>query len=620
MSWSRVVRQRLNVPSAARLDEVHGNRQRVVIDGRPVLLPNLEGLPKSSAILFELQAKSANCKSPASYLNEVRPFLELCSKRGGMSLQALKAYKLLLEEQTNIHPNTRSERFGYALGFVRHLQEKGVIPHFSLPKNFAREKQTPKLNLFDVAPLTWSTASDQVLQEATQIMKAVSLDRETALASATIKIRLAAIRSRAVAEISEISRLISETDEIINQAKRSGLFERFRKTDVFPSNCRIPEAIVWAKIKWDGVLPNSSRCDQKFYYVVKTFGGGFREFQKRFYPTAESLAPFLMLYLCEARIAPNVDSITKYTFRGCLGSGSSSDTQVVSCEKHRPKQKVIAREISRGREGTWTLPRALEFLHNYSGRLLRTSADVDPRVEEQGKQRLFIHFDKQRGKWITRLDPGTVIKMVKSFLERASEQEPELIAVAGTATGENFRPSHAFLKRAESGNIFAVQRLLDQGSANVTRRYSERQQMETLAPLKLLKFQDYIADQIVESRNDLPNRTIDVGNGFQCTDPSSGGPDGGGGFCISHDKCHEGCVHALIVLEDVESAADWLRWEQHIEQHRGTLEANYPERWVGVWEPRLALYKTLLERTSARTKAKAANVALLESRPMPALT
>ena len=144
--------------------------------------------------------------------------------------------------------------------------------------------------------------------------------------------------------------------------------------------------------------------------------------------------------------------------------------------------------------------------------------------------------------------------------------------------------------------------------------------METLAPIKLLKFQNYIANQIVESRNDLPGRTLKVGNGFQCTDPSSGGPNGGGGFCTSHDKCHAGCANAVIVLEDVESAADWMRWVQHIERNRGSLEANYPERWVAVWEPRLALYTALLERTSARTKAKAVDFALIESRPMPTLT
>ena len=357
MSRSKVIRERLEVPPTAKVNELRGNRQRVVINGRAVILPELKSIPSSGAIIFELQAKAEDRKSPAAYLNALRPFLELCSKRGSITLQALEAYKAQIEKQTNVHPNTRSERFGYALGFVRHLQSKGVIQHFSLPKNLAREKQAPKPNLFDVAPLTWSTASAQTLEEAAHLMKACALDRETALASATIKVRLEAVRSGAVAEISEISRLIADTDEVFKQAQISGLAERFRKADAFPPNCRIPEAVVWAKVKWNGVLPHSSKCDQRFYYVVKTFGGGFREFQKRFFPTAESLAPFLMLYLCESRMAPNVDSITKYTFRGCLGPGSSTGTQVVSCEKHRPRQKVIAREIPRGREGSWTLNR-----------------------------------------------------------------------------------------------------------------------------------------------------------------------------------------------------------------------------------------------------------------------
>ena len=619
MARPKVDRTRLSIdPAPERI--VPPDRVRLVLGKKPIPVEDLRSLPDIVAVLARLEAKALERAKPRAYALEVLPFLRHCAKLAGITLNALASYKDIVRANRNWTANTKSDRFGYALAFTAHLQVQGVIAHFNLPKNIGREDKKPTPNFYVLVPSTWTSAEGEILAQARGLEARPNMDRDTALAVATIQVRMRHIEAVAVARIETIYQLVLETGRIIEAANSSGLHESMRRLRSFPKNADLEEAIVWATQRHGGILPSSTSCDQTFYEQVKHRHGGFPAFRTRFHPTSNSLAPFFVRFLTDPRLAPNVDSVIQHTCRDCMSAGEEAGTKIITIIKKRPNYKEISRELPIGRPGEWTLPRATEFLLKYTGRLLDSGAPIDPRVDEGGSRRLFVHYDLQHGKWITRVDPSTASNMVRRFMAQAAEGDPLLQALSATVSGENFRPSHGFVEGVIEGSIFAVQATLAHESANTTRAYTDNQSVATLAPQKLLGFQTFLAEQIMKRREELPSEAVDVGNGFHCRNPEAGPDVEDGEICAAHESCDQGCVQALLVLEDTDTAADWIRWEQHIESERPRLEADYAARWNGVWKPRLETYQVLLGGLTARTRAAAKLLVEHTYVPMPPLT
>ena len=619
MARPKVDRTRLTIdPAPERI--VPPDRIRLVLGKKSIPVEDLRSLPDIVAVLAQVEVKAHERAKPRAYALEVLPFLRHCAKRGGVTSNALASYKDIVDNNRSWTANTKSDRFGYALAFTAHLQMHGVIAYFNLPKNIGREAKRPKPNFYVLAPSTWTSAESEILAQARDLEARPNMDRDTALAVATIQVRMRHIEAVAVARIEAVYQLVLETDRIIEAASNSGLYESMRQLPRFPKNADLEEAVVWAAQRHGGILPSSTSCDQTFYDQIKHKHGGFSAFRTRFHPTSDSLAPFFVRFLTEPRLAPNVDSVIQHTCRDCIGAGEEAGTKVITIIKHRPNYKEISRELPVGRSGEWTLPRSTEFLLKYTGRLLDSGAPIDPRIDEGGRRRLFVHYDLQRGKWITRVDPSTASNMVHRFMAQAAEGDPLLQALSATVSGENFRPSHGFVAGVIEGSIFAVQATLAHESADTTQGYTDNQCVATLAPQKLLGFQTFLAEQIMKRREELPGEAVDVGNGFHCRNPEAGPDVEDGEICAAHESCDQGCVQALLVLEDPNTAADWIRWEQHIENERPRLEADYAARWNKVWKPRQETYQILLDGLTARTRAEARLLVEQTCIPMPPLT
>jgi hypothetical protein len=618
VSARRITRAPLLVHESATVEAAPSTRRDVIVAGKPFDLSGLQGLAPWSEIANELQAKADGFTDSVAYLHAIMPFLKCCAGHGSINQAAVHAYRSEVEDLDEIHANTKSERFGYALNFVKRLQHNHIVAHFDLPNNIGREPQKPKPTLFEVAPLTWQSASTRVRDEAERLMASKKVNREIALAAATIRVRTSALRLHAEAEIEAIHQTYRETKVILDIAKETGVTSRLAELSCLPSSASLEEAIAWSWARYGVILPRSS-ADHSLYHHVKTRFGGFSGFQKRFCPTADALSPFLVLYLCEENLAANVDGITRYTTRDCLGPGDSPSSKVITFGKERPSQKEISRELACGQKSEWTLPRALTFLIEYTGQLLGSGLRLDPRIKIQDKTKLFLHFDKQRHKWVTHLDKGTVADTLRRFVRRAAARHPDLIPLIGVVTGENFRPSHAFVHRVDGKTIFGVQRVLEHGSANTTRQYSERQLLEATVPQRELAFQTCLVKEM-HGHAERSSYSVAKENSSDREDAYNGPESKKGTLCKAREECDSSGVRAVLVIEDVSTTAEWIRWEAHIETHQAWLEAHYPERWGVVWAPKLARYKACLEKTTARTKAKAAKLVLAVAKPMPPLT
>lgn len=600
----RLNRQKIEVPTVATVHAPAAQRSRIIVDGKPFPIDEIESLENLGPVLDVVQRRASSFRKPIAYLHQIRPFLQCCAMHGRIDRNALVKYKKIIGRQNQNDHNTKAETFGYALNLTKYLFDIEVLGHFDLPKNFKRKEQKPKANLFDLAPMVWEQAPDAIRDLATDAFRLDEVGQEAALTAAVLSARLEAVRRAAKAEIAQIHDAYVSTQALIHEAKRTGRFDELINLRNFPHSLSVDDAIVWAFARYGSTLPQSDQCDQAFYWFAKNRLGGFSSLQKRFAPDLDALTPFIALQLSEHVLACNVDGVIRYTYRGCLGEGESNATQVVTFGKWRGTAQEISRELLRGCKGEWTLPRALDFLHVYTGELLDAQLSIDPRINDsEGRQCLYIHFDKVRNKWVTWLNESSSNKALRRFLSRAAKTEPMLSPLVTPIRGDSFRPSIALLDRMEGRSIFQTQRLLAHDNPETTAQYTDRQSVASQAPLHALGFQRFLTEKIISARTEVPPEAKPVGNGLYCTDPASGGPRGEtvDGVCASHDLCDHKCVASVIVVEDPPSVAQWIAWSKHIESGRSALEASNPDRWK-VWERRAALYQVLLEKTSARCK------------------
>lgn len=617
----RLQRQSIAKTQTETVHQAPATRVRIIVDGKSFPMDEIDTLENLSGVLDVVQRNAGTFRRPTAYLNNIRPFLQCCSMHGRVDAQALEKYRKQVSAERVHGHNTKYNYFNYALNLTRHLIDAEVIPDFEFPEGFKTVEAEAKANLFDLSPMSWDDASDKIKDLAVERFRLNDVGQEAALVAAILSTRLEAIRRAAKSEIAEIYDGFIRTQSLIDEAKKSGKFASLNSLEYFPEQIEIDDAIIWAFAKYGPIVPQSTTCDQRFYSFVKAKLGGFGGLQKRLAPNSDALAPFLALHLSEHALAPNVDGVTRYTYRGCLGSGESHATQVVTFGKWRGKPREISRELSRGRPGEWTLPRALEFLHTYTGRLLEENLRIDPRIDGNDGFRLYIHYDKIRNNWVTHLDAGSVNYTLRRFLKRASLTEPDILPIADIIRADSFRPSIALLDRMEGRSIFRTQRLLAHNNPEMTAKYTDRQSVASLGPLHELSFQRFISQKIAGAQKEVPQDAVAVGNGFYCTDPTSGGPrqETVDEVCASHDLCDRRCAASVIVVEDPTSVAQWIAWHRHIEANRATLRNISEDRWH-FWERRSALYQVLIEKTSARSKRLAQLHVAQIVRTLPSLT
>lgn len=206
-----------------------------------------------------------------------------------------------------------------------------------------------------------------------------------------------------------------------------------------------------------------------------------------------------------------------------------------------------------------------------------------------------LHFTpvSGRGPSIKTVDPGMTAYMVRRFIRRAANQDAFLSCLVGKATGQNFRPTHAYLLRLSGQSVRSIQGKLNHRNYSTTKSYISG--VETRNS-RNRKHKDYMRYLIGNAKAQGMKRT---GSGYVCASESQPQKE-----CTRWDKC-QGCDGKRIVFGNPVVVAEWLAWEEHLVSNKSSIELSGHDRWDKLWGPRLAEFQVFIAMSKKHVIRKA---------------
>lgn len=500
---------------------------------------------------------------------------------------SLQTYRDDLGSDSSLADGTRRSYYSNAAAYVTALAKRGLVPDEDLPtgfrgvrtlpkptfaesaKNWERTKQTPEFNQW-----MGSVAHVPNLDKTQREVLAVSQGWMGLLEDAAAGVVRQQIADWEWADAA-IRRHQADAEANSWQQQRS-----------------IEAAIAHLHATFGYVIPGSLEWPAGIADYCKRRGWGADRLRAALFPTGKSLDAFLVLALANPELAPNVDSVLFYAFRGCVTPTEEVSRFRVVFGKFRGSG---ADDIL---ERNHTLVVGLQALERVILRAVGPEYVGYKELTRDGGLPLFLHGCTQtRPVRVKTLDPGTGSYMVRRFIRKAANAHPALAPLVEAVTGEQFRTTHLLTRSLRGESVFAVQRVAKHSDPDTTLGYLQRVEIEASNRIRHRDYQNYL---ITEAR---VRRAKRIGNGFHCKPDSVKEEQ-----CVRHDACgagEEGCPARRIVLESPKIVAEWLAWSAHIDERSAYLQEHRPERWAAVWGPRLVEYRVLLESTSASARAEA---------------
>lgn len=580
---------------------------------------NWEHLSRMNNIELHIKVATSGAAAysdPGAYLNRgVRQFLEFAvAQSAAVSRQTLLDFRSHVESMGQ-GANTKYCLFSNARGHVARLQAANGVCRFVLPKNLPRDAAVHKENLYELAPTGIVDLSEAQRELVNALQSYCELDEIGRCAVVVAQERMEAIARHACREIEEISCHFGSAQTALASAEVIPLTFR-------GMSASLNEAIRWAHSHYGRLMPSSQEIDLKLYRSIKLRFGGLPMFQTYLGPTSDSLAPFLALFLADSFCQPNVDDVWNYTFRDCVVKGASNSSAIVRFGKLRGSAQEFGVEVPDDAAKGWNLASALRFLNEYTGSCLTLTDKSGKDNYEDGRTRLFLHLDRIANKSLKPLDPGTVIDCLRRFLQRAATSEPSLRDIAKVATGENFRPTHAFISVSKKG-IFEARRRLRHAFISTTQSYTDRIHVRSSRAIRIVSFQDYLYKNALNLAPESASDAIPTGLGLHCSAQRGGNAESADRNtepCWRPDLCDDECASTKLVLEEPKTVSIWMKMSEHLENQRAQMTRDYPQRWNEVWAPRLIWYSTLIAKTSARVRKQATELCRTTDWSPPSLT
>ncbi|WP_269621499.1 hypothetical protein [Zhongshania sp. BJYM1] len=554
-------------------------------NGGDIEVPYLRNLDNAEIIVRELNLFLRGQEGARTMANGILPYLRfVVSVRGVVGPRSLKEYKEVLDRNSTVGVNTKSQKFGLTRAFVRSLMAAKVIGSAALPKNFKMEDPKHKVTFIDscryrLAEVTESVSNDvQYWQEKLNIELAEAQSLAFGLAC------MDAIQEFAKKEIERyeadcryVDKLIqSITDEDALALKQLEA-ERVRRS---------PEQIIkWLYVHYGRALPAGEDGGLECilgWWRKQPNGWSVVRVRSAFFPTAKSLDSYFLLGLAHEKLCPNVDGLRLYTYLDCCRPAFERGFVDVFCGKRRGGSEPVA------------LPKDDFLVKAFSSLAVRVKTLLPelpggPEHLQQECPELFVTYTPAAGRAVTArsLDPSSPANMVRRFLRGAVKSYPVLKPLVGTVTGENFRPTHAYLKKLAGKSIYEIKRDLHHRNTSTTRGYVEGVETQAIQLRRQRDFQRYLLDQV-----DLEAKR--TGSGYVCAseDEEQVG-------CVKLLKCSD-CEAKRIVFESVEIVAEWLAWEKYLTEQKLRLKLENEERWEKVWMPKLVEYQALIGQTKSR--------------------
>lgn len=351
-----------------------------------------------------------------------------------------------------------------------------------------------------------------------------------------------------------------------------------------PRTIELALSILYAN--YGRILPDSTKWPKGICDYLKYRKWLPSRVRAAFFPTPETIAPFIIGLLSHIEIAPNVNCIAFYTYLTSFKPSSKEGKTNVFMDKFRANGP-IEKDIK-------TTDPMISVCIKHSERILSVLKDMETNEAKnlilQRKTPLFLQYNPIGG-CIRTLDPSTVVNVVKNFLANLGKEEPSILPlVQGSCTGHNFRPTIALIHKLCGESTITTQKLLNHSHSSTTQIYTERVLTRSMILSKSKKFQNYLVENAskINSNNNaqLLNTTIeDVVDAW-----------------IS-------CDAKRIWFKDNDVIADWIAWEKIISDSESELKFQNPIRWEKYWLPRLVKYQNLLENVLEKDKKIALTLA-----------
>ncbi|ASJ72126.1 hypothetical protein [Granulosicoccus antarcticus] len=585
---NKIIRKKLAVPKKASVVDI-APRAGLVIDlGKKGLVEAgwFDSVENSTEIIRELSIYVRGKRNSRGTVNTVLQYLRFVAvNRLQVSSDSAKAFRNELDRRKNITPNTKYQIFSTAMGFHRSAIAAGVLPEENLPQNFRTPTSEPKKNFVDLCRVEIASLDDSSNDTFRNAISDRGLNAEQAQALQFSINCMQSLRLRAVNSVQQIVEDWNRVYVAIESLSETDLAQ-LRECDFRRLDDKTLEAafrILYAHFGFS--LPATKAWPAGISDWCKGRDGWTSNRVKgAFFPVVKTLDPFLLLLLSDDSLSLNVDSAAMYSYIDSCRPSKYDEFTDVYFGKYRgsPTRKCL-RTDNPTIVGICALSEKLEkTLPFMPGGAKWLSNERAP---------LMVHWSTFSGleTKLRGLDPSTPVNMVKRFIGIASKEFPCLLPLVGRTSGENFRPTHALIKKLSGESIDKIRLGLNHKNISTTKVYVDRLETQAMLKNKHLLFQRYLIEEAVDTRR--------TGSGYVCSNPVSDG-------CVQHTQCFE-CDAKRVVLKSPSIVAEWIALEEHIRLAEYSLSVSNPERWEYFWKPKLIEYQTLIDMVDERYKNEA---------------
>ncbi|WP_299977079.1 hypothetical protein [uncultured Pseudoteredinibacter sp.] len=582
----RITRKPLEVAPSAEVHHVSPSREYLLdmSEGEPIEVSYLRNLDDDEFIVRELRLHLRGQAASRSVANTILPYLRyVVSVQGAISSQSLRDYRVELDRDASIVLNTKAQKFGAALSFVRHLMAAGIIPSQTLPKNFSMEDVVHKKTFIDHCRYRLDEVTESISSDVSYWMSELNLKPAEAQSLAFGMGCMDALKRFAKDEIELYQQDCSFVDEIIGSLTEGEIQEyaALHPKQVIKS----PQHVVkWLYANYGRAIPASDSVRQVMEsWRKKPDGWSLTRVRGAFFPTTISLQPYFLLGLADERLCPNVDGLRSYMYLDCCAPALEKGYVDVFVGKRRGGAKPVALPKS-----DFTV-RAFSSLANRIGELLPLVPGGKEHLKKECPE-LFVSYTPASGPAciVRKFDPSTSARLVRRAIKKAAERYAILNPLVELVTGENFRPTHAYLKKLSGKSIYQIQHDLHHKNSSTTRGYVEGVETQAVQLRRQQEFQRFLLDE----RSDGEMKR--TGSGYFCASENEAQRD-----CSSLLSCID-CDAKRVIFSSPDLVAEWLAWERYLIQERPRLIYENNERWQSYWEPKLMEFQALISQTKSR--------------------
>jgi hypothetical protein len=565
---------------------------------------HVKGVPFAEEIIGAAIHCADSFKNRKGFLNNgPRQFLEFLADSGRAADEdSLLSYRAILENTGGLAANSKYQTFQNVLKMVKELQHRAQMPDFDLPGPLPRTVPKQKKSFISLSVASQNPQFDRAVAHAAEMKFKGRVDDTTKTNIALAVLQMEAITVHAEREI----RQIIANYEFAQNALRKFRLDELRGASFKANDDSFEYALSWIVANYGLRVPEANKLREKLGKSLVSKFGGTVALQQMLSPTSDTLAPFAALLLADSDCCPNADDVRCYTFLNCVQKGEGKRSRIVKFGKLRGAASEYQLELPFDR----FLLSALEFLSAFVSKVIASGVPVSPTGKFENQTRLFLHYDRYKTSSLKDLDPGTYIDALRRFMSRAAAEHPILLPIV-YCSPENFRTTHGTISNFTEG-IFATKRKLRHARVTTTVSYVAEAAVQASVTNRIYAFQEFLLTNAKSLEEAEALQASPTGLGLFCKRQAED-------VCSHCDICEKSeCEDTLIVLEDAATVAAWIRMQGYLAEMRQFMEQNYPDRWMKVWLPKLALYVAMLAKTSSKVKVQAAKIAV--DLPVPALT